>query len=63
CSLICILEAVFNPLWVFLYTGERPGLISLLGGAMVVTTIALWATLSQRNVKKWSMRSEDRSVY
>ena len=30
-SLISVLEAVLNPLWVFLALGERPGNFALLG--------------------------------
>jgi DME family drug/metabolite transporter len=44
-SLLCMLEPVLNPLWVFLGTGERPGPWALAGGALVVGTVAaraLW---------------------
>jgi drug/metabolite transporter (DMT)-like permease len=44
-SLLCMLEPVLNPLWVFLGTGERPGPWALVGGALVVGTVAaraLW---------------------
>lgn len=47
CSLIGMLEAVFNPIWVFLYTGERPSFLSLLGGVLVLASIAYWAIHSQ----------------
>ena len=52
CSLICLPEAVFNPTWVFLFTGERPSTLSLFGGALVLITIGAWAFLSQRNTEK-----------
>src|SRR6202048_514336 len=44
-SLLCMLEPVLNPLWVFLGTGERPGPWALAGGALVRGTVAaraLW---------------------
>jgi drug/metabolite transporter (DMT)-like permease len=44
-SLIGMLEPVFNPIWVFLFLGERPGVLSLLGGATVLGAIA-WRTLT-----------------
>ena len=38
------LEAVLNPIWVFLGIGERPSGWALLGGAMILGTIA-WYSL------------------
>lgn len=40
-----ILEAVLNPVWVFLGTGERPAGSALVGAAMVVAVLA-WYTLT-----------------
>lgn len=37
--LIMVLEPILNPIWVFLYNGEKPGLMSLFGGALVIATI------------------------
>lgn len=39
-SLLAMLEPVFNPLWVFLGTGEQPGPWSLLGGGVVLGVLA-----------------------
>src|SRR5262249_5460463 len=39
-SLIGMLEPVSNPVWVFLFLGERPALFSILGGAIVLGAIA-----------------------
>jgi drug/metabolite transporter (DMT)-like permease len=36
-----MLEPVFNPLWVFLGTGERPGPWALLGGAIVIGAVVV----------------------
>lgn len=36
----CMLEAVFNPIWVFLGVGERPSGLALLGGAVVLGVVA-----------------------
>ncbi len=41
------LEAVLNPIWVFLGIGERPSPWALLGGVMILGTIA-WYTLAPR---------------
>jgi len=41
------LEAVLNPVWVFIGIGERPSAWALLGGIMILGTIA-WYTLGPR---------------
>jgi drug/metabolite transporter (DMT)-like permease len=41
------LEAVLNPVWVFLGVGERPSAWALLGGLMILGTIG-WYTLLPR---------------
>ncbi len=35
-SLLLLLEPVLNPLWTFLFQGERPGLLTNLGGALIL---------------------------
>ncbi len=47
-SLIGMMEAVFNPLWVFAFSGEAPSGVALAGGGLVLASIAVWAVLSQR---------------
>lgn len=44
-SLTGMLEPIFNPIWVFLFIGERPSAYSLLGGAIVLGAVA-WRTLT-----------------
>jgi drug/metabolite transporter (DMT)-like permease len=41
------LEAVLNPVWVFLGVGERPSAWALLGGLLILGTIG-WYTLFPR---------------
>jgi DME family drug/metabolite transporter len=43
-SLFGMLEPVANPIWVFLFLGERPGVFALAGGAIVLAAIA-WRTM------------------
>ena len=38
-----MLEAVFNPVWVFLGTGERPGPYALLGGCIILGVVLLYS--------------------
>lgn len=40
-SLLLLIETVLGPLWVWLVIAEEPGLLSLIGGAVVVTTLLL----------------------
>jgi len=44
--LIAALEPMLNPLWVFLVTGERPGIWSFLGGLIILTAVTLSSILS-----------------
>ena len=44
-SLVGMLEPVSNPIWVFLFLGERPAPLSILGGAVVLGAIA-WRALT-----------------
>ena len=44
-SLIGMVEPVANPIWVFLFVGERPSVFALAGGAVVLGAIA-WRSLS-----------------
>lgn len=39
-SLIGFIEPLLNPVWVFLFVGERPSKWAILGGAIIVTAIA-----------------------
>ncbi len=43
-SLLILLEPVLNPVWTFLFAGERPGSWALAGGAVVLGATA-WRTL------------------
>lgn len=38
-SLIGLAEPVLNPLWVFLAVGEKPGLLTVVGGALVLAAV------------------------
>ena len=42
CSLIGAVEPLLNPVWVFLFDGERPGTWALVGGVIVIVTITVW---------------------
>lgn len=39
--LICSVEPLINPLWVFIFAGEIPGPASLMGGGLVLTAVTV----------------------
>ena len=47
-NLIAVIEPVFNPVWVFLALGERPGLNALAGGAIIIAAVTGAAIISAR---------------
>jgi len=47
-SLIGVLEPVFNPLWVFLATGEAPGPSALAGGGIIIAAVVGSTLFSMR---------------
>ena len=50
CSLLSAIEPLLNPVWVFLFTREAPGVFALLGGAVVILTITVWCVWRDRRV-------------
>ena len=49
--LIPVVEPVFNPLWVLLFVGERPGPLALVGGVIVLGAVTLRAVASLRRLQ------------
>lgn len=47
CCLLGAVEPLLNPLWVFLFDGEKPGVFALLGAAVVIVSITLWSVFGQ----------------
>jgi drug/metabolite transporter (DMT)-like permease len=43
-SLLILLEPVLNPVWTFLFTGERPGPWAILGGGIILLA-TVWRTV------------------
>lgn len=48
-SIIGFIEPLFNPFWVFLFLGETPSAIAVVGGAVIVLTVALHTLRNTRN--------------
>lgn len=52
CSLIGMIEPLFNPVWVFLVVGEAPGFFAFIGGIIVLTTVTLWSVSNAKQAVK-----------
>jgi drug/metabolite transporter (DMT)-like permease len=50
--LTSVLEPLFNPVWVFLVLGERPGPRALVGGAIILVAVTLRSVLSLRSAMR-----------
>lgn len=48
CSLIGALEPLLNPVWVFLFIGERPGIDALIGGMIVIGAVTAQCVLQDK---------------
>ncbi len=44
--LIAVIEPVFNPVWVFLSTGEQPGSHAMIGGGLILTAVTAASVIS-----------------
>jgi len=49
--IIATMEAIFNPIWVFLGIGEVPSIYAIAGGIVIISAI-LWRNLSRRTKEK-----------
>jgi DME family drug/metabolite transporter len=47
-GIICYIEPVLNPVWVFLVLGERPSRWALIGGALIITAVIIHMLLDAR---------------
>ena len=47
-GIVCFIEPVLNPVWVFLVLGEQPSRWALLGGAIIVTAVIAHMLLDAR---------------
>ena len=54
CSLIGAIEPLLNPVWVFFFTGEAPGIYALVGGMIVIGAVTGWCVWRNRFVENSS---------
>ena len=53
-GIICYIEPVLNPVWVFLVLGERPSRFALLGGTIIVAAVIVHMMLDARGKRRAS---------
>ena len=51
CSLLGAVEPLLNPVWVFLFDGERPGIFALIGSIIVIVSITVWCVRGQEKAE------------
>ena len=51
-GIICYIEPVLNPVWVFLVLGERPARWALMGGAIIITAVIIHMLLDARSKRR-----------
>jgi drug/metabolite transporter, DME family len=51
-GIICYVEPVLNPVWVFLFLGERPSRWAILGGAIIIVAVISHMILDARGKRK-----------
>lgn len=51
-NLLSVIEPILNPLWVFLFDGETPGLFAFIGAVVIIGTITLWSVHQTKSLPK-----------
>ena len=59
CSLIGMLEPLLNPVWVFLFDGERPGFFAFIGGMIVIAAVTIWCIAENKSQQAESAAAPD----
>ena len=52
CCLLGAVEPLLNPIWVFLFDGEKPGIFALVGAVIVVASVTVWCALGNKSEEK-----------
>ncbi len=51
-NLIAVIEPVFNPIWVFIVLGEKPGIKTIAGGALVIAAVTFSSVYSVLRIRQ-----------
>lgn len=57
CCLLGAMEPLLNPVWVFIFDGEAPGIFALIGAVVVIVSITLWCAFADRIEEKHARHS------
>lgn len=49
CSLLGAVEPLLNPVWVFLFDGEKPGFYALIGAVIVIASVTIWCAFGNKS--------------
>ena len=52
-SIIGFIEPLLNPVWVFLFIGERPSIWAILGGIIIIAAIIFHTIVQNKRSDKW----------
>lgn len=50
CSLIGMLEPLLNPVWVFIFAGEAPGIFALVGAIVIIGVVTWWCVTESQTL-------------
>ncbi len=50
--LIAVLEPIFNPIWVLIFLGEKPGIYAMIGGAIILAAVTGRSVLTTISTRK-----------
>lgn len=48
CSLIGMIEPLLNPVWVFIFAGELPGIFAFAGAVIIIAVVTWWCVTGDR---------------
>ena len=57
-SILANVEPVMNPFWAFLFLGENPGTLSLLGAALVLFSVSVYSVLKPRQDRREALAAD-----
>ena len=57
-GIIGYIEPVLNPIWVFLFIGERPSGWAIIGGAIIIASVAVHTLMEMKSKRRTSSQAE-----
>lgn len=58
CCLIAAVEPLLNPVWVLIFDGERPGLLSIIGGVIIISAVTVQCIIQDRSARERTKHTE-----